>query len=208
MTNLTSLEKIVLLAFSTYATAEGTKSDLGVSWTDAAMLATATSLKLNTVKGVLGSLVKKGLVYSDHEPGKPDALCLTEAGVDAHFQIDADGSVFMDDAPVTETPVDMGAAMTADEDAAVAQAQHEDGQAALISEMEEELALTAFLKAGADEAQAKAMGIPMPGIICSTLRQFAGGWTGTRKTFIKTAELAGFNTKTAATQWQRERKGL
>lgn len=189
MTNLTSLEKIVLLAFNTYATAEGTKSDLGVSWTGVQELATATELKINTVKGAIGSLVKKGLVYSDHEPGKPDALCLTEEGVDAHFQIDADGSVFMDDAP--EELI-----------------QDEEGQDALVAEQEEEVALEAFRKAGVDEAQAQAMGIPMPGIICSTLRQFADGWTGPRKTFIKTAEMAGFNTKTAATQWQRARKGL
>lgn len=186
MTNLTSLEKIVLLAFNTYATAEGTKSDLGVSWTDATTLADATSLKLNTIKGVIGSLVKKGLVQTDSEDSK--AICLTEKGVDAHFQIDADGSVFMDDAP--EELI-----------------QDEDGQAALVAEQEEELALEAFRKAGVDEAQAQAMGVPMPGIICATLRQFAGGWTGPRKTFIKTAELAGFNTKTAATQWQRARKG-
>lgn len=65
----------------------------------------------------------------------------------------------------------------------------------------------ALVKAGAAEEAAKAMGIPFPGIICATLRSHAETWTGPRKTFIATAQLAGFNKATAATQWQRARKG-
>lgn len=66
--------------------------------------------------------------------------------------------------------------------------------------------VAALLKAGADEQVAKDMGNPFPGIICSTLRAFAARWEGTRGTFIKTAQLAGFNRFTAQTQWQRARE--
>lgn len=65
--------------------------------------------------------------------------------------------------------------------------------------------VAALLKAGADEQAAKDMGQPFPGIICSTLRHFAASWKGSRATFIKTAQLAGFNRFTAQTQWQRAR---
>jgi hypothetical protein len=176
MTNLTSLEAIVLNAFEAYSTAEETKCDLGVSWSDATMLAADTGLQVNTVKGVLGSLVKKGLVYADDEPGKPAAVCLTEEGADAKFALPAD----LKDAPVVEEP---GA------------------------EADEAAFIAALIKAGADEEVAKAMGNPLPGIICATLRAFAVTWTGSRKSFIATAQRAGFNPRTAATQWQGGRKG-
>lgn len=83
---LTSKELQVLSAFNTYEDAEGTKSDLGVSWTDVQMLATDTGLSVKSVKGVVGSLVKKDLVFADNEDdAKNPALCLTEDGVDAFF---------------------------------------------------------------------------------------------------------------------------
>jgi hypothetical protein len=178
MTNLTSLEAIVLNAFGAYKTAEDTKSDLGVSWTDATDLAADTGLQVNTVKGVLGSLVKKGLVYADDEPGKPAAVCLTEDGVDAKFALPAD----LSEAPVVgeEGP----------------ELEATDAEAAFIA---------ALIKAGADEEVARQMGNPYPGIICSTLRAFAVTWEGSRKSFIATAQRAGFNPRTAATQWQRGR---
>lgn len=64
MTSITSLEARVLLAFNTYKDAEDTKSDLGVSWTDAKDLAAKTGLPIATVVGVLGSLTKKDLVQT------------------------------------------------------------------------------------------------------------------------------------------------
>lgn len=184
----TALEARVLKTFGTYKTAEGTKADLGVSWTDAAEIAKATGLPIATVAGVVGSLVKKGLVHSDHEPGKPDALCLlTEKGVDVLFDLpDVDFA--------SET-------VAADWNSA---GEATDALNAPIVEVDQEDAfVAALLKAGADEQVAKDMGNPFPGIICATLRDFACQWEGTRGTFIKTAQLAGFNKFTAATQWQR-----
>lgn len=186
----TALEARVLKTFDTYKTAEDTKSDLGVSWTDAASIAKATGLPAATVAGVVGSLVKKGFVYSDHEPGKPDALCLTKEGVDVVFDLpDVDFS--------SETvAADWNAAGEATE-ALNAQIVEVDQESAFVA---------ALLKAGTDEQVAKDMGNPFPGIICATLRDFASKWEGNRGTFIKTAQLAGFNKFTAATQWQRQRK--
>lgn len=178
MTNLTSLEAIVLNAFDAYKTAEDTKSDLGVSWCDCLMLSTDTGLNIHTVKGVIGSLAKKGLVHVDDEPGKPHAVCLTEAGVDAKFAL----------------PADLSATPVVGEEGPELEAT--DAEAAFIA---------ALIKAGADEEVARQMGNPFPGIICSTLRAFAVTWEGSRKSFIATAQRAGFNPRTAATQWQRGR---
>lgn len=183
----TALEARVLKTFGTHKTAEETKSDLGISWTDAADIATDTGLPVGTVAGVVGSLVKKGYVYSDHEPGKPDALCLTEEGVDVVFDLpDVDFA--------SET-------VAADWDAA-----GEATDALNAAAPQEDAFIAALIKAGADEQVAKDMGNPFPGIICATLRAFASQWEGTRGSFIKTAQLAGFNKYTAATQWQRQRK--
>lgn len=87
MSDLTALQTKVLAAFRTYDTAEATKSDLGVSWTGAADLAAATGLTVKGVKGVLGSLVKAGLVQADEGADGTQAQCLTEAGVDALFAL-------------------------------------------------------------------------------------------------------------------------
>ena len=87
--------------------------------------------------------------------------------------------------------------------ASALRAQLPAGEVEAPAEVDEAASFTAALiKAGADEG----MGIPYPGIICSTLRAFAVTWTGSRATFIKTAQLAGFNRFTAQTQWQRGRK--
>lgn len=77
---ITGMEQRVMRCFRTYDTLEGTQSDCGVSWTDATELAKQSGLPLASVKGVLGSLVQKGWVHADHEPGKPDAQCLTPEG--------------------------------------------------------------------------------------------------------------------------------
>ena len=85
---LTKNEAKVLGAFNTYDDVEGTISDLGVSWTDAAELVTETGIKMSSIKGIIGSLVKKGLVDADEgDAGKPDALCLTEAGARRFFEL-------------------------------------------------------------------------------------------------------------------------
>lgn len=182
---ITDLEATVINAFDTYESLAGTISDLGVSWTDAATLAKDTSLDLKTVKGVLGSLVKKGLVFADNDNGQPNsAVCLTENGAETVFNLrDTVPADVLADDPSIE--------------------QDDEGQEALIAENEEASLTAALIKAGADEQAAKNMGIPAPGIICATLRLFASTWTGTRKSFISTASLAGFNKVTAATQWQR-----
>ena len=181
--NLTTKEILVLNTFETYSVdgridAEATKSDPGVSWTDAADLAAACNLPVASVKGVLGSLVAKGLVYADDEPGKPSAQCLTEAGVDALVEIAAGNVAAADAAEAEEAPAEKN---------------------------QEEEFVAALLKAGAEEEVAKNMGVPFPGIICSTLRAFAETWNGTRKSFVATARMAGFNKNTAQTQWQRAR---
>lgn len=92
MTDLTANEAAVLLTFNTYDTAEGTKGDLGVSWTGVDVLASTTGKPMAAVKGILGSLIKKGLVESDEADkfsGKPIAQCLTEQGVDVLFALRA-----------------------------------------------------------------------------------------------------------------------
>ena len=94
MTSTTALEARVLLSFNTYTgadAAEATKSDLGVSWTDAKDIAKATGLPLATVVGVMGSLVKKDLIQTDEgvTGDKPAACCLTDAGVDVFFALPA-----------------------------------------------------------------------------------------------------------------------
>ena len=192
MTSTTALEARVLLSFNTYASAEATKSDLGVSWTDAKTIAGETGLVLASVVGVMGSLVQKGLIQTDDEG--TDATCLTEAGVDVCFAL---------------PPIDFANEdVAADWDAAGEATDALNSQVAKVTTTDEELraAFTAALiKAGANEEIAKGMGNPFPGIICATLRAFAGPWTGTRASFIKTAQLAGFNRFTAQTQWQRAR---
>lgn len=91
-TQLTANEAAVLLTFNTYEDVESTKGDLGVSWTGIDEIAAATGKSLASVKGIIGSLIKKGLVESDEADafsGKPVAQCLTEAGAEALFALRA-----------------------------------------------------------------------------------------------------------------------
>ncbi len=84
---LTEMEKLVILAFPwVYDSVEDVKSDLGSTWINAAEIAKKTDLRVNTVKGVLGSLVKKDLVYASEEV--PIAECLTEKGADVRVTLD------------------------------------------------------------------------------------------------------------------------
>lgn len=103
---LTANEAAVLLTFNTYGDAECTKSDLGVSWTGVDEIAKDTGKSLASVKGILGSLIKKGLVQSDEADafsGKPIAQCLTDDGVDALFALRAEEAPVVGETQVAET---------------------------------------------------------------------------------------------------------
>lgn len=89
--NLTENEIAVLTKFNTYEDLEATKSDLGVSWTDAGELANATDKPVKSIKGILGSLTKKGLIQSDSE--NTNLVCLTEEGADELYCIRSEAEV-------------------------------------------------------------------------------------------------------------------
>jgi hypothetical protein len=73
-------------------------------------------------------------------------------------------------------------------------------------EVDASTALTeALAKAAVAEAEEIALGVPFPGLICATLRNHAGPWEGTRKSFVELVASVGYNRATAATQWQRAR---
>ena len=106
LVQLTANEAAVLLTFSTYEDAESTKSDLGVSWTGVDEIAKDTGKSLASVKGILGSLIKKGLVQSDEADafsGKPIAQCLTDGGVDALFALRAEEAPVVGETQVAAT---------------------------------------------------------------------------------------------------------
>lgn len=92
MANLTKNEIAVLLAWPlNYADAESNIAD-NATWNEANDIAKATGLPIKTVKGVLGSLAKKGLVEGGHDKanGVPgDLQVLTEAGIRAVFDLKA-----------------------------------------------------------------------------------------------------------------------
>lgn len=120
---------------------------------------------------------------------------LIEKGIVSQYEDDADIlSGWREIATLWPEWVEAGKIAEAIRGKIAAQEEAVDQEAAFVA---------ALLKAGADEQVAKDMGVPFPGIICATLRSFASRWEGTRATFIKTAQLAGFNRFTAQTQWQR-----
>lgn len=147
------------------------------TWCDATALVKNGWTK-ESAAGTFSALAKKGVVI-EYEPGT--------WVLDAWRDIATLWDIWVECGKVAD---DLDRQLTAAE---VRLTQQEDFTAALI-------------KAGADEETAKNMGIPFPGIICATLRSYAWRWNGTRATFIKTAQLAGFNRFTAQTQWQRARK--
>jgi hypothetical protein len=94
MTKLTEMETRVLKAWpSGYDCAEYLKDDLGASWTNAEYLSEKTGLDIKSVKGVLGSLSSKGLIYVDEGGMGNPIQCLSEDGADAHFQVKTDAVV-------------------------------------------------------------------------------------------------------------------
>lgn len=82
MINLTELETIVIKAFDTnYQDAESEKDDNATTG-EVASIAGKTGLEIATVKGVFGSLTKKGLIVDTQEDSN---FYLTDAGIDAFY---------------------------------------------------------------------------------------------------------------------------
>lgn len=86
MTTLTELETKVLLAFNVnYDDAETEKSDNATYATVNGIVKT-TGLEMATVRGVIGSLTVKGLVW---QPEQDTVSCLTTKGVDVFYSVKA-----------------------------------------------------------------------------------------------------------------------
>lgn len=83
---MTELESKILQAFNTeYEFAEDEKSD-NVTYTMVDEIVERTGIETNIVKGVLGSLVKKGLVCTDGERNDiPKCVLLSDTGIDAYY---------------------------------------------------------------------------------------------------------------------------
>lgn len=86
--NLTTLEKRVILAFCTnYSSAEAEKND-NATYSDVFELADRADLYRDTVKGVCGSLVKKGLIAIDPpRNGAGQCFYLTDDGIDVYYSL-------------------------------------------------------------------------------------------------------------------------
>ena len=174
---LTELETKVLGAFNTYDDVQSTISDLGVSWTDAKELSTETDIAAKSIKGVIASLSKKGLVYADKgDAGKPDALCLTEAGARRFFEL-------------------------CEEESDAQEAPAEDGAA------EEEQPEVAYDHTDTFAAMFQQYGGLNPRGLCKALLQVAMEWKGTRKQYLEGAAASGLKVNTAGAWWQVARKG-
>ena len=115
MTTLTTLETLVVAAFNTnYSCAEDEKAD-NASWGKVKQLSNKTGLAIESVKGVLGSLVKKGLVFDYNED---HTFSLTNNGIDCHFKAIAEIQ-----AEIDEDGLDQWEALSAEESEAIIQAE-------------------------------------------------------------------------------------
>lgn len=183
---LTELETKVLGAFNTYDDLESTISDLGVSWTDAKELCAETGIAAKSIKGVIASLSKKGLIDVDddgpisaHDLKKaPTAICLTAEGAKVFFDLCAAES---DEA---EEP-------TADP----APAQDETPEADVAPYVQ--LFSTMYAEAGGH----------LPRQHCKALLAVAMAWKGSRKEYLEGATTMGLKPNTAGAWWQVARKG-
>ena len=201
---LTELETKVLGAFNTYDDLESTISDLGVSWTDAKELCAETGIAAKSIKGVIASLSKKGLIDVDddgpvsaHDLKKaPTAICLTAEGAKVYFDLcaaesDAVEQPTADPAPA-ELPLDWGTDPAID-DPAPAQDETPEADAAphvlLFSTM--------YAEAGGH----------LPRQHCKALLAVAMEWKGSRKEFLEGAIAMGLKPNTAGAWWQVARKG-
>lgn len=91
---LTILETQVLLAFNVnYDDAETEKSD-NATWAKVQGIARSTGLEMATVRGVIGSLTVKGLVW---QPEDDKISCLTSKGIDMFYASKATKSDPLDD---------------------------------------------------------------------------------------------------------------
>ena len=94
MTNLTELEKTVLSVSrevgeeSCGVSSAEDMIDQNMSWTELIDFTERTSLSVEVIKGVLGSLEKKGLIETGHknpETGAPQQV-LTDKGIEAAYE--------------------------------------------------------------------------------------------------------------------------
>lgn len=188
---LTELETKVLGAFNTYDDLESTIGDLGVSWTDAKDLCTETGIAMKSIKGVIASLSKKGLIYVDddgplgmHDLKKlPTAICLTEAGAKVFFDLCAAESDAEEATPTLD--LDWGTAPAIDDPVPTGAAPN----VLLFSTM--------YADAGGHQ----------PRQHCKALLAVAMAWKGSRKEYLEGAVALGLKPNTAGAWWQVARKG-
>lgn len=199
---LTELETKVLGAFNTYDDLESTISDLGVSWTDAKELCTETGIAAKSIKGVIASLSKKGLVDVDddgplnaHDLKKaPTAICLTVEGAKVFFDLCAAESDAEEATPDEQPTLDLDwGTDPAIDDPASAQDETPEADAApnilLFSTM--------YAEAGGHR----------PRQHCKALLAVAMQWKGSRKEYLEGAVAMGLKPNTAGAWWQVARKG-
>lgn len=195
--NLTELETKVLGAFNTYDDLESTIGDLGVSWTDAKGLCTETGIAMKSIKGVIASLSKKGLIDIDddgplnaHDLKKaPTAICLTSEGAKVFFDLCAAESDAAEATPDAQ-PID---------DPAPAQDQTPEADPAETQAAEANAQLFATMYADA--------GGHLPRQLCKALLAVAMAWKGSRKEYLEGAVAMGLKLNTAGAWWQVARKG-
>lgn len=198
---LTELETKVLGAFNTYDDLESTISDLGVSWTDAKELCAETGIAMQSIKGVIASLSKKGLIDIDddgpinaHDLKKaPTAICLTSEGAKVFFDLCAAES---DAAEAAQPTLDLGSAI---DDPAPAQDQTPEADPAETQAAEANAQLFATMYADA--------GGHLPRQHCKALLAVAMVWKGSRKEYLEGAVAMGLKPNTAGAWWQVARKG-
>lgn len=198
---LTELETKVLGAFNTYDDLESTISDLGVSWTDAKKLCTETGIAMQSIKGVIASLSKKGLIDIDddgpinaHDLKKaPTAICLTSEGAKVFFDLCAAES---DAAEAAQPTLDLDSAI---DDPAPAQDQTPEADPAETQAAEANAQLFATMYADA--------GGHLPRQHCKALLAVAMVWKGSRKEYLEGAVAMGLKPNTAGAWWQVARKG-
>jgi DNA-binding MarR family transcriptional regulator len=112
---LTTLETLVIAAFNTnYACAEDEKAD-NASWGKVSQLSAKTGLTVESVKGVLGSLVKKGLAFDYNED---HTFSLSDVGIDYHFEAIAERQ-----AEIEEDALDQWEPLSEEESEAIIQAE-------------------------------------------------------------------------------------
>ena len=200
---LTELETKVLGAFNTYDDLESTISDLWFSWTDAKELCTETGIAMKSIKGVIASLSKKGLIDIDddgpinaHDLKKaPTAICLTSEGAKVFFDLCAAES---DAAEAAQPTLDWGTDPAIDDPAPVQdQTPEADPAETQAAEANAQLFATMYADAGGH----------LPRQHCKALLAVAMVWKGSRKEYLEGAVAMGLKPNTAGAWWQVARKG-